>query len=211
MTFLDPTSKSLVPLAVLLILVGCDGLGTEPEETGRATIDFVTYPGEVEPGNIALFTLLGHLPDPCHELTHAEATLDQNRIRLSARWRRGTQEACPAVIEPFEAEVGLEVPTGFDSLAVTVADSVWDHIPVLVDAPGFKKAAGELSAVGEVEGAPGCHRGRVGFTNRVLVLDEPPGISSPFVVGRLDPGIPEACADADLENVLGTLEVEAAY
>lgn len=212
MILVDAPSKLAAALVVLPLLAGCDVLGTGPEETGPATVQFVTYPGEVEPGNIALFTLVGYLPSPCYELSGTGASLDENRIRLTARWSRPTGAgACPGVVEPFQAEVALEVPAGWDSLAVTVADSVWDQVSVLVDAPGFKKAAGELGSVDEVDGAPGCHRGQIGSTDRGVVLTEPPGIARPFVVGRLTAGVPEGCADADLENVLGTLEVETAY
>lgn len=204
------TASALVLL--VLLAAGCADLGTDPEprETGSARIDFVTYPGEVEPGNVALFTLLGGLPTPCHEITDAEAVLDDGRVELSATWVRRGEEACPAVIEPFETTARLEAPAGFDRLEVAVADSVWDRIEVRVEAPGFKKAAGELAGVEEVDGAPGCHRARAGLSDRRVLLEEPPGPASPFVVGRLESRVPEACAGTDLEGVLGTLVVESA-
>lgn len=205
-----PAGRAMVAgLLLTLAIAGCGDLGTSPPETGVAAIEFVTYPGEVESGNVALFTLLGHSPSPCHEVTGATATLSDDRIQLAARWRRTDDDgACTAAIEPFESTASLRVPAGWDSLKVTVADSVWDRIPVLVDAPGFKKAAGELQNVAEVGGAPGCYRGFTAAGSRSVLLEAEEEAAHATVVGRLEDRVPEACADADLENVLGTLEPE---
>lgn len=209
-------SRSASAAAVLLALAGMAGCSddpTGPARTGPAQIEFLTYPAEVEPGGTALLTLLGSLPSPCHELTDVSAVLDDGRIRLEARWRTAGGPPCLGVVVPFQAQVGVAVPAGPDSLALTVADSVWDRMAVVAAPSGVRKGAGELGPVGPVEPGAECHRGLTAASGVVVLLDEPLVLSSAFVVGRLRDEAPEACAgfDPGSAELLGTLEVEVAY